>query len=64
MSLFRSTVAVAVALGATFATPCLAQQKYDTGATDTEIRSVRPFLSVDRPLLTAASERCRLPIYA
>src|ERR1700746_2307183 len=37
MSLFRST-AVALALGATFATPSFAQKKYDTGATDTEIK--------------------------
>jgi branched-chain amino acid transport system substrate-binding protein len=38
MFLFRWTVALALALGATFATPALAQKKYDTGATDTEIK--------------------------
>jgi len=38
MSLFRSTAAVALALGVTFATPALAQKKYDTGASDTEIK--------------------------
>src|ERR1700760_3301800 len=37
MSLFRST-AVALALGAIFATSSLAQKQYDTGATDTEIK--------------------------
>src|SRR6201987_4228043 len=37
MSLFRST-AVALALSATFAAPALAQKKYDTGASDTEIK--------------------------
>src|SRR6201982_2566433 len=34
---FRST-AVALALGATFATPSLAQKQYDTGASDAEIK--------------------------
>jgi branched-chain amino acid transport system substrate-binding protein len=38
MSLFRLPVAVALALGVTFATPALAQKKYDTGASDTEIK--------------------------
>ena len=38
MSLFRSTAAVALALGVTFAMPALAQKKYDTGASDTEIK--------------------------
>ena len=38
MTLFRSTAAVALALGVTFATPSLAQKKYDIGATDTEIK--------------------------
>ena len=38
MTLFRSTIAIALALGVTFATPCLAQKKYDTGASDTEIK--------------------------
>jgi len=38
MNLFRSTAAVALALGVTFATPTLAQKKYDTGASDTEIK--------------------------
>ena len=38
MSLFRLTAAVVLAFGATFATPSLAQKKYDTGATDTEIK--------------------------
>jgi ABC-type branched-subunit amino acid transport system substrate-binding protein len=37
MDLFRST-AVALALGAAFATPSLAQKQYDTGASDTEIK--------------------------
>jgi branched-chain amino acid transport system substrate-binding protein len=37
MTLFRSMAAVVLALGATFATPSLAQKKYDTGANDTEI---------------------------
>src|SRR3954471_20031406 len=36
MTLFRLTVAVA--LGAMFASPALAQKKYDIGATDTEIK--------------------------
>jgi branched-chain amino acid transport system substrate-binding protein len=34
----RSTAALVLALGVTFATPALAQKKYDTGATDTEIK--------------------------
>jgi ABC-type branched-subunit amino acid transport system substrate-binding protein len=38
MSLFRSAAAVALTLGATFATPALAQKKYDVGASDTEIK--------------------------
>jgi branched-chain amino acid transport system substrate-binding protein len=38
MSLLRSTAAVVLALGATLATPALAQKKYDIGATDTEIK--------------------------
>jgi branched-chain amino acid transport system substrate-binding protein len=38
MSLFRLPLAVALALGVTFATPALAQKKYDTGASDTEIK--------------------------
>jgi branched-chain amino acid transport system substrate-binding protein len=37
MSLFRST-AVALVLGATFATSSLAQKQYDTGASDTQIK--------------------------
>ncbi|HYW64006.1 MAG TPA: ABC transporter substrate-binding protein [Bradyrhizobium sp.] len=37
MSLFRLTAAL-VALGAIVATPAFAQKKYDTGATDTEIK--------------------------
>src|SRR5947208_13222977 len=37
MTLFRLTAAL-VLLGATFATPSLAQKKYDIGATDTEIK--------------------------
>src|SRR5499427_1758530 len=37
MSLFRST-AVALALGAAFVAPALAQKQYDTGASDTEIK--------------------------
>ncbi len=38
MSLFRSAAAVALTLGAIFATPALAQKKYDVGASDTEIK--------------------------
>jgi ABC-type branched-subunit amino acid transport system substrate-binding protein len=38
MALFRLTAALALALGTAFATPALAQKKYDTGATDTEIK--------------------------
>ena len=38
MTLFRSTAAIVLALGVTFATPALAQKKYDTGASDTEIK--------------------------
>ena len=38
MSLLRSTAAVVLALGATLATPALAQKKYDIGASDTEIK--------------------------
>jgi branched-chain amino acid transport system substrate-binding protein len=38
MSLFRLTAAAVLVFGATFATPSLAQKKYDTGATDTEIK--------------------------
>ena len=38
MSLFRSMAAVALTLGATFATSALAQKKYDLGASDTEIK--------------------------
>ena len=38
MTLFRSTAALVLALGATFATPALAQKKYGTAASDTEIR--------------------------
>lgn len=38
MTLFRLTAALVFALGATFATDALAQKKYDTGATDTEIK--------------------------
>jgi len=38
MALFRSTAVVALVLGATFAMPALAQKKYDTGASDTEIK--------------------------
>ena len=32
MTLFRLTAAVVLALGVTFATPALAQKKYDAGA--------------------------------
>jgi branched-chain amino acid transport system substrate-binding protein len=35
---FRWTAALALALSATFAMPALAQKKYDTGASDTEIK--------------------------
>src|SRR6201994_52691 len=38
MSFYRSTTAAAVMLAAMVATPVLAQKKYDTGATDTEIK--------------------------
>jgi branched-chain amino acid transport system substrate-binding protein len=38
MAQFRSTAAVVLALGAMLATPALAQKKYDTGASDTEIK--------------------------
>jgi ABC-type branched-subunit amino acid transport system substrate-binding protein len=38
MALFRLTAALVLAFGATFATDALAQKKYDTGATDTEIK--------------------------
>src|ERR1700736_4222373 len=38
MTLFRSTAAIVLALGLAFATPTLAQKKYDTGASDTEIK--------------------------
>src|SRR5436305_14183252 len=38
MASFRSTAALVLALAATFATPALAQKKYDTGASDTEIK--------------------------
>jgi branched-chain amino acid transport system substrate-binding protein len=38
MTLLRSAAAIMLALGATFATPSLAQKKYDTGASDTEIK--------------------------
>jgi branched-chain amino acid transport system substrate-binding protein len=38
MAITRSTAAAALMLGAMVATPALAQKKYDTGATDTEIK--------------------------
>ena len=38
MALYRSTAAAVVMLGALIATPVLAQKKYDTGASDTEIK--------------------------
>src|SRR5690348_10510005 len=38
MSLLRSMAAVALALGVTFAMPSFAEKKYDTGASDTEIK--------------------------
>src|SRR5665213_1545413 len=38
MILFRSTAALVLALGAILAMPALAQKKYDTGASDTEIK--------------------------
>jgi branched-chain amino acid transport system substrate-binding protein len=38
MPLFRSTAAVVLAFSAAFATPALAQKKYDTGASDMEIK--------------------------
>jgi branched-chain amino acid transport system substrate-binding protein len=38
MTLRRSMAAIALALGVTFAMPSFAQKKYDTGASDTEIK--------------------------
>jgi ABC-type branched-subunit amino acid transport system substrate-binding protein len=38
MALFKSTAVGLLILGAAFASPALAQKKYDTGATDTEIK--------------------------
>ncbi len=38
MSLYRLTMTAAVLVGAAFATPSFAQKKYDTGASDTEIK--------------------------
>jgi branched-chain amino acid transport system substrate-binding protein len=38
MALFRLTAALVLAYSVTFAAPALAQKKYDTGATDTEIK--------------------------
>src|SRR5436853_4458234 len=38
MALFRSTAVLVLALGAAFASSAQAQKKYDTGATDTEIK--------------------------
>jgi branched-chain amino acid transport system substrate-binding protein len=38
MASIRSTAAVVLMLGAAFAPPALAQKKYDTGASDTEIK--------------------------
>ena len=38
MTLLRSTAAIMLGLGVTFATPSLAQKRYDTGASDTEIK--------------------------
>ena len=38
MALLRSMAALVLVLGATFATSALAQKKYDTGASDTEIK--------------------------
>src|SRR6478736_8880795 len=38
MTLFRSTAAIVLAIGVTFATPALAQKKYDNGASDIEIK--------------------------
>ncbi len=38
MAFYRSTAAAVVMLGAMVAAPALAQKKYDTGATDTEIK--------------------------
>ncbi|HEY2247078.1 MAG TPA: ABC transporter substrate-binding protein, partial [Bradyrhizobium sp.] len=38
MALTRSTAVAVMMLGAMIATPALAQKKYDTGATDTEIK--------------------------
>src|SRR6202140_200908 len=38
MTLFRSTAAIALVLGLAFAMPTLAQKKYDTGASDAEIK--------------------------
>jgi branched-chain amino acid transport system substrate-binding protein len=38
MTLLKSTAVIVLALSATFAMPALAQKKYDTGASDTEIK--------------------------
>jgi branched-chain amino acid transport system substrate-binding protein len=38
MTLLKSTAALVLALGVTVAAPALAQKKYDTGASDTEIK--------------------------
>src|SRR5215469_8415580 len=38
MTLFRWTAAAVLTLGTAFAMPALAQKKYDTGASDTEIK--------------------------
>src|SRR6201986_816400 len=38
MTLFKSTAAVVLAFSAAFTLPALAQKKYDTGASDTEIK--------------------------
>ncbi|MGH6741138.1 MAG: ABC transporter substrate-binding protein, partial [Bradyrhizobium sp.] len=38
MTQLRLTAAVLLALGLAYATPSLAQKKYDIGATDTEIK--------------------------
>lgn len=38
MTLFRAATAFVLGFTAVFATPALAQKKYDTGASDTEIK--------------------------
>jgi len=64
MTLLRSLAAVVLVLGVTFAAPALAQKKYDTGASDIEIKVGQTIRSAVRPPLTAALARYRPPISA